>query len=217
MRGHYITYAKNCNDEKWYRYDDSMVTPISEDDVCTNNAYVLCYQRKDSFTWSSSFETLSYSLDDLPADELIFNDKQNGRSNYDNNIIDDDIDRTPVMLYNLGDSNNSNGYHSLGDSNEDWESLNFPSSKDYSTTYKNYSESNWEDDILPASHDPLQSLLPIKNRNDDYGYDYDVSKYQAPTQQNLKNVNSIQDLINRKRQLNNDSEEEEEDDEFEEY
>jgi len=46
--GHYTAYAKNKTDEKWYKYDDSSVTKISEQSVRTSSAYVLFYRRKDT-------------------------------------------------------------------------------------------------------------------------------------------------------------------------
>ena len=44
--GHYYSYAKNCEDERWYCFNDSSVTPMDESEVKTSNAYLLFYQRK---------------------------------------------------------------------------------------------------------------------------------------------------------------------------
>lgn len=41
--GHYFAFAKN--DSQWYEFNDSSVTPIATDKVCTQNAYVLFYTR----------------------------------------------------------------------------------------------------------------------------------------------------------------------------
>ena len=46
--GHYTAFAKNPNDEQWYKFDDSHVTPVNEDRVCTPAAYVLFYRRRDA-------------------------------------------------------------------------------------------------------------------------------------------------------------------------
>merc|ERR1712137_1385260 len=46
--GHYTAFAKNPNDEQWYKFDDSHVTPVNEDRVCTSAAYVLFYRRRDA-------------------------------------------------------------------------------------------------------------------------------------------------------------------------
>jgi len=45
--GHYYTYAKNSIDNQWYEYDDDKITKLNEDNIVTNNAYILFYKRKD--------------------------------------------------------------------------------------------------------------------------------------------------------------------------
>jgi len=45
--GHYYSYAKNPFTGLWYKYDDSLVTMISQNDIVTENAYVLFYRRKN--------------------------------------------------------------------------------------------------------------------------------------------------------------------------
>ncbi|XP_024531592.1 putative ubiquitin carboxyl-terminal hydrolase 11 isoform X1 [Selaginella moellendorffii] len=44
--GHYTAYAKLCNENKWYNFDDSCVNPMSPDSIKTTAAYVLFYRRK---------------------------------------------------------------------------------------------------------------------------------------------------------------------------
>ena len=46
--GHYAAFCKDNNDgeDKWYRYDDELVTRMSEDEVVTADAYMLIYQRQ---------------------------------------------------------------------------------------------------------------------------------------------------------------------------
>lgn len=47
--GHYTAFCKNQNDSKWYKFDDSSVTPVTDPNaVITSAAYVLFYQRRDS-------------------------------------------------------------------------------------------------------------------------------------------------------------------------
>lgn len=65
--GHYTAYAKNRNDNKWYYFDDSSVSPADESNVCTHNAYLLTYIRQDSlhdpnvsFQSNSSQERMDY-------------------------------------------------------------------------------------------------------------------------------------------------------------
>lgn len=45
--GHYTAHAKNKLTGKWYYFDDSSVSPASEDQIATKAAYVLFYQRRD--------------------------------------------------------------------------------------------------------------------------------------------------------------------------
>ncbi|XP_068635943.1 ubiquitin carboxyl-terminal hydrolase 9-like [Aristolochia californica] len=46
--GHYTAYAKLLKENKWYHFDDSYVSAVSEDSVKTSAAYVLFYQRVKS-------------------------------------------------------------------------------------------------------------------------------------------------------------------------
>ena len=42
--GHYYSYCKNQNN-KWYEFNDEIVTEILKNDIITNNAYVLFYRK----------------------------------------------------------------------------------------------------------------------------------------------------------------------------
>ena len=44
--GHYYAYCKNCKDGEWYEFNDSHVSKINQKKVCSDNAYVLFYNRK---------------------------------------------------------------------------------------------------------------------------------------------------------------------------
>jgi len=44
--GHYTAYCKNNKSNKWYTFNDSSVHEMQANEVCTENAYVLFYQRK---------------------------------------------------------------------------------------------------------------------------------------------------------------------------
>ncbi|KAF4092667.1 hypothetical protein AMELA_G00023770 [Ameiurus melas] len=53
--GHYTAYCRNSVDGQWYGYDDSSVEPVPEGEVCTREAYILFYQRRNSIpAWSAS-------------------------------------------------------------------------------------------------------------------------------------------------------------------
>ncbi|KAH7686774.1 ubiquitin carboxyl-terminal hydrolase 4/11/15 protein [Dioscorea alata] len=43
--GHYSAYAKLIEEDRWYHFDDSHVSPVGEDSIRTSAAYVLFYQR----------------------------------------------------------------------------------------------------------------------------------------------------------------------------
>ena len=46
-RGHYTTFARNQNTERWYKFNDSSVDEINADTVVTKNAYILVYLKSD--------------------------------------------------------------------------------------------------------------------------------------------------------------------------
>ncbi|CAF1349358.1 unnamed protein product, partial [Didymodactylos carnosus] len=46
--GHYTAYCKNPCTDKWYCYDDHLCYEISEDKVCTPDAYILFYRRRSA-------------------------------------------------------------------------------------------------------------------------------------------------------------------------
>ncbi|XP_068613785.1 ubiquitin carboxyl-terminal hydrolase 31-like [Brachionichthys hirsutus] len=53
--GHYTAYCKNSIDGQWYCFDDSEVSPVSDDDVCQQTAYILFYQRRTVIpSWSAN-------------------------------------------------------------------------------------------------------------------------------------------------------------------
>ncbi|XP_053325397.1 ubiquitin carboxyl-terminal hydrolase 4 isoform X2 [Spea bombifrons] len=59
--GHYTAYAKNHENGQWYYFDDSSVSPASEDQIVTKAAYVLFYQRQDDDHFKTSLPTASVS------------------------------------------------------------------------------------------------------------------------------------------------------------
>ena len=44
--GHYYAYCKNCKDGEWYEFNDSHVSKIDKNKVCSETAYVLFYSRR---------------------------------------------------------------------------------------------------------------------------------------------------------------------------
>uniref|UniRef100_A0A3Q2CBG1 Ubiquitin carboxyl-terminal hydrolase n=1 Tax=Cyprinodon variegatus TaxID=28743 RepID=A0A3Q2CBG1_CYPVA len=53
--GHYTAYAKSKDDGKWYYFDDSSVSPASEDQIVSKAGYVLFYQRQDTVKGTGYF------------------------------------------------------------------------------------------------------------------------------------------------------------------
>lgn len=43
--GHYTAYAKLVDENRWYHFDDSHVSPVNEDEIRTSAAYLLFYRR----------------------------------------------------------------------------------------------------------------------------------------------------------------------------
>lgn len=51
----FAAYCKNSVDGLWYCFDDSYVQQLSEDEVCTQTAYILFYQRRTAVpSWSAN-------------------------------------------------------------------------------------------------------------------------------------------------------------------
>nr|TKR75027.1 ubiquitin carboxyl-terminal hydrolase 9-like isoform X3 [Populus alba] len=55
--GHYTAFAKLIDENRWYSFDDSRVSPVNEDDIKTSAAYVLFYQRVRTESKAESGET----------------------------------------------------------------------------------------------------------------------------------------------------------------
>ncbi|XP_069040333.1 ubiquitin carboxyl-terminal hydrolase 11 [Lepisosteus oculatus] len=69
--GHYTSYARNKDNGQWYYFDDSKVTYAREDQIVTNAAYLLFYQRQDKIrppTLPSPCASSSTAVS--PADEV---------------------------------------------------------------------------------------------------------------------------------------------------
>lgn len=48
-------FCKNSVDGLWYCFDDNDVQQLSEDEVCTQTAYILFYQRRTAIpSWSAN-------------------------------------------------------------------------------------------------------------------------------------------------------------------
>ncbi|XP_073447803.1 ubiquitin carboxyl-terminal hydrolase 4 [Aquarana catesbeiana] len=82
--GHYTAYAKNQDTGQWYYFDDSSVSPASEDQIVTKAAYVLFYQRQDGASTKSPSPLPAASLGSPPADEALGDEE----TQHDNDCMD---------------------------------------------------------------------------------------------------------------------------------
>ena len=72
--GHYIAYAINFLDNKWYEFDDSYVREIEENSLLTDKAYVLFYQKRNSkFKNIENIYLKNYQFIDIKKNEKIIN------------------------------------------------------------------------------------------------------------------------------------------------
>lgn len=99
--GHYTAYAKNYHDGKWHYFDDSSVSPSSEDRVVTKAAYMLIYQRQDLEEWlnkKSPSDTFPYLEPLFSPRATAFNPPRYNLG--DQNSDDDDDDEDDVFNNN---------------------------------------------------------------------------------------------------------------------
>ncbi|CAF1201753.1 unnamed protein product [Rotaria magnacalcarata] len=59
--GHYTAYCKNPITDKWFCYDDHLVSELDQSRVCTPDAYILFYKRRDT-TLSQPTQSIPKSL-----------------------------------------------------------------------------------------------------------------------------------------------------------
>lgn len=52
--GHYTAHIKLPDENRWYNFNDTHVSSISEDEVCPGAAYVLFYRRVKTNNTSAS-------------------------------------------------------------------------------------------------------------------------------------------------------------------
>ena len=64
--GHYTAYCKNPITEKWFCYDDHLVSEIDPSRVCTPDAYILFYKRRDTPT--SSLSSSEQQIDSIAGE-----------------------------------------------------------------------------------------------------------------------------------------------------
>ncbi|KAL5766085.1 hypothetical protein ACOSP7_016702 [Xanthoceras sorbifolium] len=59
--GHYTAYAKLIDENRWYHFDDSHVSPVSEAEIKTSAAYVLFYKRVKAYSTQGQVDLVEAS------------------------------------------------------------------------------------------------------------------------------------------------------------
>ena len=93
--GHYISYAKNPIDNKWYEFDDSHVSSKTEEELVGSSAYVLFYRRR--------------GLENLIDTEKIYN---KAFVNYENSIGTNEMETDSGTKSNTQIEDNTNSTNS---------------------------------------------------------------------------------------------------------
>ncbi|KAJ8382764.1 hypothetical protein SKAU_G00035420 [Synaphobranchus kaupii] len=100
--GHYTAFAKNKDNDKWYYFDDSSVSSANGDQIVSKAAYVLFYQRRDTFSGTGYFsldrEALDASLGkgaSAQSEEDEEKDNENEEKDDDDNDNDDSEEKEP--------------------------------------------------------------------------------------------------------------------------
>jgi hypothetical protein len=88
--GHYTAYCKNPVTGKWFCYDDHLVSELDPSRVCTPDAYILFYRRRDSLS--------------SPSTEPINNSPSSQQQQQIDSIVND-IDEQLNVDYSLPSSN----------------------------------------------------------------------------------------------------------------
>lgn len=94
--GHYTAFAKNPNDNKWYKFDDSNVSPMNEDRVCSSAAYVLFYRRRDINEIKQELKYVPPSADPVEEEEEEEDEETNEGEMEEDKINNNDSSKTKL-------------------------------------------------------------------------------------------------------------------------
>ncbi|XP_065146163.1 ubiquitin carboxyl-terminal hydrolase 15-like isoform X1 [Paramisgurnus dabryanus] len=93
--GHYTAYAKNKDDNQWYNFDDSSVSPANEDQIVSKAAYVLFYQRQDTVKGTGYFALDREEPDEnespAPHETIARSDEEEEEEDLNDNEQEEDI------------------------------------------------------------------------------------------------------------------------------
>jgi len=98
--GHYTAYSLNRHTNKWYKFDDSYVSEMEEQQAVTSSAYVLFYRRRDTL-----------SLPAVPSMNGDNIEDENSSSSSNNNNNTDNNNNNDHNSNNNGGSSSSHSYH----------------------------------------------------------------------------------------------------------
>ena len=98
--GHYIAYAKNHILNKWFKFDDSSVYEMSENDLVTSSAYVLFYRKRNPVDlqqlYMKSFENYE-NVDNVNSNQM--NNIEIDHTNPNHNMeIDCEVNVQPNVI-----------------------------------------------------------------------------------------------------------------------
>jgi len=81
--GHYVAYAQNYFNKKWYTFDDSWCSEMREEDVVVDSGYVLFYRRQD--IGNLNLEEI-YNAPHVDYESMIL-EKQNSRKKEEETLV----------------------------------------------------------------------------------------------------------------------------------
>jgi len=97
--GHYTAYSKNHRENKWYKFNDTLVSDASEKDVVSKEAYLLFYERREDTT----IKPVDFEYNDAEITETIAQIKKEKTL--------DDIDDDDGHAKKGSSSSSSSGYY----------------------------------------------------------------------------------------------------------
>jgi len=99
--GHYTAFCKNSVKNKWYEYNDSVVTEIDDESkIMTPNAYILFYRQKglSQLNWKKIYHKKFVDIKINEYDSLVNFNEDYLKNNTNNADIDNDINEFDKLI-----------------------------------------------------------------------------------------------------------------------
>ncbi|CAD8100700.1 unnamed protein product [Paramecium sonneborni] len=103
--GHYTSYCKNKNTQKWYNFDDTRVREIKEKEVISSDAYLLFYYKNSVDSYDRQSEIMGSSIKNsqasLPKQISFFENNNlnlNKKKGINNNLFLSQTESTPQIF-----------------------------------------------------------------------------------------------------------------------